>query len=312
MCEVCEHTITVNAAINKQYDPTRTTMLRNMMVRESNRRFDLISGEVAKAVFVDDVFGLTLEVLKSPGKNAYAYMGNPQKIREFLKWLEDLLNRDILEVWGTPQGANTQNWLYKYLLTSYQRGVMRAREELRKAGYNVPTIVASGGLATVMSAPIHLDTVALMYTRTFNELVGVTDQMKQIISRILAEGLMNGTNPRVLARQLVAAINGKGIGDLGLFDRLGRFIPAKRRAEIIARTEIIRAHHYANIMEYKSWGVYGVSVMAEFRTAGDARVCTECAGMEGQIFTLDEVLPLIPVHPQCRCIALPIVKPKVS
>lgn len=313
MCEVCKNTLAVHTdTTNKRYDPTRTTTLRNMMVRESNRRFDLISGEVAKAVFVEDVFGLTLEVLQTPGKNAYAYMGDPQKIREFLKWLEDLINRDILEIWGIPQGVNTQNWLYKYLLTSYQRGVMRAREELRKAGYNVPTIVASGGLATVMSAPIHLDTVALMYTRTFNELVGATDQMKQIISRILAEGLMNGTNPRVLARQLVAAINGKGIGDLGLFDRLGRFIPAKRRAEIIARTEIIRAHHYANIMEYKSWGVYGVSVMAEFRTAGDARVCTECAGMEGQIFTLEEVLPLIPVHPQCRCIALPIVKSKAA
>jgi SPP1 gp7 family putative phage head morphogenesis protein len=283
-----------------------------MMVRESNRRFDIISGEMAKAVFIDDVFGLTLEVLQTPGKNAYAYMGNPQKINEFLKWLEDLINRDIIEVWGIPDTATRRNWLYKYLLTAYQRGVVRAREELRKAGYNVPTIVASGGLATVMSAPIHLDTIALMYTRTFNELVGVTNQMKQVISRILAEGLMSGTNPRVLARELVAAINGKGIGDLGIFDRLGRFIPAKRRAEIIARTEIIRAHHYANIMEYKTWGVYGVSVMAEFQTAGDNRVCSECEGLNGQIFTLDEILPMIPVHPQCRCIALPIVKPKTS
>jgi very-short-patch-repair endonuclease len=98
---------------------------------------------------------------------------------------------------------------------------------------------------------------------------------------------------------MVAAINGKGMGDLGLVDSLGRFIPARRRAEILARTEIIRAHHYANVNEYKTWGAFGVSVVAEFRTAGDDRVCEECAALEGKIFTLDEILPMIPIHPQC-------------
>lgn len=311
MCEACGNTIHVHAGQKKirQYDPTRTTTLRNLMVRESNRRFERVVTEVRNAVFTEDVFGLALQVLQTPGQNAYAFMSDPVKVREFLKWLQDLINRDIIDIWGVPNTATTRNWLYKYLLDAYGRGIARAREELRKAGYEVPTVVASGGLATIMSAPIHVDTLAMLYTRTFNDLTGITDQMRQIISRILTEGIMSGTNPRVLARELVAAINGSGIGDLGMFDRLGRFIPAKRRAEILARTEVIRAHHYANIMEYKTWGAYGVSVVAEFQTAGDARVCMQCSSLEGNIYTLDEILPMIPVHPQCRCIALPIVKP---
>jgi SPP1 gp7 family putative phage head morphogenesis protein len=115
-----------------------------------------------------------------------------------------------------------------------------------------------------------------------------------------------------LAREILAVISGQNAGELGLIDKLGRFIPARRRAEMIARTEIIRAHHYANINEYMTWGAYGVSVTAEFRTAGDSRVCFRCSELEGQEFSLEDALGLIPVHPMCRCICLPIVNPKKS
>jgi SPP1 gp7 family putative phage head morphogenesis protein len=310
MCETCTHTIQVNASRTRQnaYDPTRTTTLRNIFVRESDRRFEVIVKAVIKAVDEEDVFALQI-LQQTPGNRAYAFLSDPAKLDEFLRWFEDLVNKDLLEVYGIPSGTSLRKWLDKYLKEAYARGITRAREELRKAGYSVPMIAASGGLPAIMAAPIHVDTLAMLYTRTFNDLVGITDAMRQHIARLIAEGFMAGTNPRVLARRLVAAINGKGIGELGIFDKLGRFIPAKRRAEILARTEIIRAHHYANVMEYKSWGVYGVSVMAEFSTAGDHRVCSICEGLEGQIFTLDEILPMIPRHPQCRCIAKPIVKP---
>jgi SPP1 gp7 family putative phage head morphogenesis protein len=295
MCEVCEH-ITVNA--KRQYDPTHTTTLRNLMVRESNRRFNTLTALINKAVVGEDVFGLTV-MQSTPGRNAFAFLSDDKKIQEFLIWLEQLVNDDILEIYGIPQGSNLRNWLDKYLRDAYSRGIARAREELRKAGYSVPTITSSGGLASIMSAAIHVDALALLYTRVFNELKGVTDAMHQHISRILAEGFMSGANPRVLARRMIAAINGSGAGDLGMTDTLGRFIPARRRAEIIARTEIIRAHHYANINEYMTWGVGNLTVRAEWQTAGDSRVCSICQSLEGQVFTLEEILPLIPVHPMC-------------
>ena len=298
MCEVCEH-IQVNVA-EKQYDPTRTTALRNMAVGESNRRFDHIVALIRKAVDAEDVFGLRLQALQTtPGQNAFAWGTNDRKIREFIRWINDLIRDGILVVDEIPTGFGIENWLQKYLKTAYQRGLARAREELRKAGYNVPTVTASGGLATVMSIPIHVDALAMLYVRAFSDLKGITAVMEQHLTKLLTEGFMSGANPRVIARRLVAAINGKGVGDLGLTDSLGRFISAKRRAELLARTEIIRAHHTANINEYMSWGALGVSVKAEWSTAGDSRVCFECQSLEGQVFTLEEILPMIPLHPQC-------------
>ena len=43
-------------------------------------------------------------------------------------------------------------------------------------------------------------------------------------------------------------------------------------------------------------------------TAGDDRVCEKCAALEGRIFTLDEIEFLIPLHPNCRCLALPYIE----
>jgi SPP1 gp7 family putative phage head morphogenesis protein len=64
----------------------------------------------------------------------------------------------------------------------------------------------------------------------------------------------------------------------------------------------------ATIQEYRNFGVLGVSVQAEWKTAGDDRVCITCSRMEGKIYTLDEIEPMIPLHPQCRCIALPYIE----
>ena len=54
----------------------------------------------------------------------------------------------------------------------------------------------------------------------------------------------------------------------------------------------------------------GVVVQGELQTAGDDRVCSRCAELQGQVFTLDKIEGMIPVHPQCRCIALPVLKEK--
>ena len=53
--------------------------------------------------------------------------------------------------------------------------------------------------------------------------------------------------------------------------------------------------------------MFNVIVKAEWMTAGDDRVCPICASLQGQVFSLDEIEPLIPRHPNCRCIALPLL-----
>jgi len=293
-------------------DPTRTTTLRNVFALQMRKRFNHLARSVKFAVDDQDVFGLRSTFLTQqvtgPGFRAFDFPRSADKIEAFMAWLQVQINNDILELTSAQQiGVGAEGaWTNLYIADSYKRGVIRARYELRKAGFDVPSIDQTGGIDISFSTPFHIDRVGLLFTRTFSGLKGITAAMDTQISRVLAQGLIDGDGPALLARKLVAVINGTGMGDLGITDTLGRFIPASRRAEILARTEIIRAHHQGMMQEYINWRVEGFMVKAEWATAGDDRVCAICEGFEGRIFTLEEINSLIPAHPLCRCIALPI------
>lgn len=302
-------TVTYTAIQINAYDPTRTTVLRNAFAREIRRRFRGLTRVIWQAIFEDDVFGLKAGFyqLTSPGRQAFVFPRSADKVSAFMNWLQGQIDAGILEVRELAQvGVGVEGaWTNKYIYDSYKRGVIRARYELQKAGFNVPGIDQTGGIEISMSTPFHIDRLGLLYTRTFSGLQGITAAMDTQISRVLAQGIADGDGPRLLARKLISTINGTGMGELAITDTLGRFIPAQRRAEMLARTEIIRAHHQATIQEYRNWAVEGVIVKAEFVTAGDDRVCDRCNALEREIFTLDRIEGMIPLHPQCRCIALP-------
>jgi len=297
------------------YDPTRTTSLRNAFVRAVRSRFRELTDVISQAVDRDDVFGLRPETprtpltmkLASPGEGTFAFPRSQDKISAFERWLQIQVDRGLLETRTLEQvGTGIEGaWTNRFVYDSYKRGVLRARYELQKAGFGVPSIDMTGGIEISMSTPFHLERVGLLYTRVFSELKGITSQMEQQISRILAQGMIDGDGPRVLARKLIGGVNGHRAEELGIKDTLGRFIPAQRRAEIMARTEIIRAHAQAELQEFKNWAIEGVVVKAEMMTAGDNRVCPQCSALEGEIFTIEEAQNIIPLHPSCRCCWLP-------
>jgi SPP1 gp7 family putative phage head morphogenesis protein len=242
-----------------------------------------------------------------PPHKAFDFPRSGEKVEAFMDWFNRQVDRGILQVSEIPQigRAVEEAWTDKYIRSAYQQGIERGRQELINAGYEVPDLVEQGGMGAVFNQPFHLETVGLLYTRSFRDLKGITNAMDQQISRVLAQGMADGRNPRELAKLLNRTISGP-VGDLALTDTLGRFIPAERRAEILARTEIIRAHHMATMQEYKNWGAVGVQVIAEWQTAGDSRVCARCRSLNGQFFEIEEIESMIPRHPQCRCVALPV------
>lgn len=295
-------------------DPTGTLTLRNAFAGEMGKRFRELRGVIRRAIVNEDVFGLSnlvipvtrlsINQMTTPGPKAFAFPRSQDKLSSFMEWLKQQEQAGILETTTLQQfGVGIEGeWTDKFIQSSYQKGIKDARQSMRNEGFDVPTIEASGGIQTVFGGPVHADRVGLLFTRTFNELQGITNAMDQQISRVLAQGLADGENPRVLARRLNKVIKGPS---LELTDTLGRFIPAERRARILARTEIIRAHAEGTLQEFENFGVVGVEVRAEFVTAGDNRVCVECQGLEGQIFTIAEARGIIPVHPDCRCAWIP-------
>lgn len=299
-------------------DPTKTTTIRKKFASEMGRRFRELAAVIRKAIVEQDCFGLRDDVvttmqLQAPGFRQFAFTRSADKIDAFMEWLQEQERMGILEITRRQRLGDSieEAWSNVYIRSSYQKGRAAALGKLGDAGYDVDGKIKERDLAAGFYQPVHADRVGVLYIRTFRELKGITDAMDQQISRVLAQGMAKGENPLRIAKQLNHVITGMGNGaTLGIKDTLGRFIPAERRAKILARTEVIRAHHQAHIQEYRNMEVAGVSVVAEWLTAGDSRVCPQCQeiAMAQQYYTVDEVTDMIPVHPQCRCTTVPVPK----
>ncbi|MEW5725354.1 MAG: minor capsid protein [Thermodesulfobacteriota bacterium] len=289
---------TLNTVLRR--DPTRTTSISKRFSQEFGRRFRWLKGEIRKAVIDQDCFGLSGSsfpmTLAAPSPRQFDFPRLADKVEAFMEWLKEQERAGILEVTQRPgfrRISVEEPWTNIYLRHAYQRGIVRARQELRKAGYDVLPIELGTdegdlGLRAAFNQPFHADRVGLIYTRAYSELKGITEAMDQAISRVLADDLATGLNPRQLAREITKKVDGIGLS----------------RAKTLARTEVVRAHHVANIAEYRLAGAEGVEVQAEWLTAG-YNVCPRCASRQGKVYSLDEIEPLIPQHPNCRCVALP-------
>jgi SPP1 gp7 family putative phage head morphogenesis protein len=277
-------------------DPTRTLTLRNKFVSDMQKRMRELKGLINKTLIQNNALGFgtgVLVLVEAGGPGQFAYSTDDAKLAAFMQWWRGVEDEILLGISASIEDLTqtVSHWTDDYIERAYRQGVVRAQAELEKAGVT-PRFEQSSllGVEAAMVLPVHMNRARLAYTRTFNELKGVTDAMDQQISRILAEGLATGQGPRQIAREMNAMI-----------DKMTR-----TRANLIARTEIVRAHHMANIEEYRAAGIEGVVVKAEWVTAGDGAVCPLCEPLQGKVFKIDEIAGMIPRHPNCRCVAIPI------
>lgn len=277
-------------------DPSRTTMLRKKYIADMQRRFSAVSRAIEELVVKDDAFGLItskpLTFMQQVPNQAWRFASDANKVKSYRKWLQQQIDAKIL----TVDAVSGKPWTATYAESAYQKGMMRAYTQINSSELAVSPDFYAGSkkqfLLDAFAQPASLAKVELMYTRAFDELKGVTEAMGQQMSRILASGLIKGDGPRVIARELE-----KNVSTM-----------TRTRAMAIARTEVIYAHAEGQLDSFERLGVEEVGVMAEWSTAGDDRVCEECAGYSGEVFTVDEARGMVPLHPNCRCIWIPYVK----
>jgi SPP1 gp7 family putative phage head morphogenesis protein len=270
-------------------DPTRTLTIRRAFEAELVRRFNKLKRAVTEVLSDPDVFGPRL----ATNRGRFEFTRSDQKADAFMGWLRDQEQSGAIRLierssTGSP-GALDQRWANLYVDSAYQAGIRRARAEMRAAGRDVPPDVGPGA---AFNQPFHADRVGMIYSRVYTDLAGITSAMDQQISRVLAQGIVDGRNPMDIARDINGRIDAIGIA----------------RARTLARTEVIRAHHSANVAEYRAAGVLGVDVLAEWVTAGDDLVCPECESLAADgPYTIDDIEGMIPAHPNCRCVAVPML-----
>lgn len=275
-------------------DPSRTRTLRAKFVGDIRQRVRALRGLLWDAIVVKDVLRAPKSVfLAAANPEDFVFKSDPEKVEEFMEWW--IANEDEIllgiEARALRSGAPDARWTDTYVTNAYRRGLVRAQLELAAAGLSQnfdPDDTFA--LESAFQLPAHQRRAQILYQRVYGELKGITEAMDQQIRRILSDGVARGENPRTMA----SAMN-KSIRTI-----------TNRRAVVMARTEVIRAHHQANIEEYRRAGVEGVMVKAEWITAGDERVCELCEPLHGEVFKLKEIEQMIPRHPQCRCVAVPI------
>lgn len=274
MCDRIRH----NAA--HRIDPTRTLTLRREFEGQLWRRFRRLKGEINSVVAKGDGFGLR-------HNRRFDYPRADMKAAAFMDWLRQAASTAVLGVqYGTPMRSAAQSaWTNVYIEAAYQSGIRRSGAAMRAAGADI----APRWVESAFTRPMHADRVGLIYTRTYSDLVGITDEMGKQISRVLAHGLSEGMNPVDIARSLNDRV-----------DRVGL-----TRARTMARSEVISAHAEGTLNGFAEAGIDEVEVEAEWATAGDSLVCPQCAALEGRTFTIEQARGMLPLHPNCRCAWLP-------
>lgn len=281
-------------------DPTHTTALRARFVREMNRLFRELMRDIRLSIVDDDGFGLRQgTLLASAGKRAFAFRTDERRISSFMDWLRRREAEGVLSTVTRATGAT--GWTSTYIDSAYKQGIRNAITQLKRKG-KAPQFVIGDPVQAAFLQPIHADRVSALYSRAFEDLKTVieaangqarralADEMSGFLSTAIAEG----RSPRTVARKLASQVI-KRIDKVGL-----------TRARMIARTEIVRAHHVATISEYERAGIANVNVKAEILTAG-FNVCPICVDLAaGGPYSIDRVRGMIPAHPNCRCTTVPV------
>lgn len=144
-----------------------------------------------------------------------------------------------------------------------------------------------------------IDTDALDFMANYNLVLAgdVHRELSDGIKRTILSGIATGKGADDIVRDL-----GRVVEDKESFRNAGSkvFSKAQYRMEMIARTEVLRAHNQGRIKFHMQVGVQKL----EWLTMEDERMCPVCGELDGKQFDIDH-LPNIPAHPQCRCALLP-------
>ncbi len=294
--------------IKNPQDPANILRLQLKYERALLKKLKDIEDVIKYAIVKNDVFGLEQQItamqLTPPPFRAFNFETDTKKVQAFIEWLNELLDEDLLRL-GVLADVGVVNafWGNVYIFESYQRGVQDIRFDLKQQD-----VYDFRDLDAVMHTPVHLNRVAQMFLRNYENLKGITADMSKQLANALSEGFINGLSPKDIANNLVELIEKGKMADISIKDKLGRTISTKHRASLLARTECIAAHVNGAVEECLRMGYKKGQIFAEYIAGYDDRVCDECARLHMEVFTLEEIRNMIPMHPQCRCTFAPIIK----
>jgi len=188
---------------------------------------------------------------------------------------------------------------------SFRQGIYRGIDEFAAAQLPFYRDLTSEGIDKLATRVFTLvDTDALDFMTNYNLVLAgdVHRELADGIKRTVMSGIATGKGVEDIVRDL-----GHVVKDRESFRHAGSkvFSKAQYRMEVIARTEVLRAHNQGRIKFHRQVGVQKL----EWMTMEDERVCPICGPLDGKVFDTGR-FPQQPAHPNCRCtsvVAWPLV-----
>jgi len=280
---------------NESYGPTRTKTVTQRFEQNLRGVLRRINAAIKRAVIDEDIFGLasdgtdTLAVDDPPPLRTES---NARKTAQFVAWLREQLDTELLELVSRNENP--------YIRSAYAQGIRVATSQLQERGIDPATV----DISEVVEQGNFNRGLQVLFTRTYDFLEDMADELVRDVRDELMEGFSRGENPRKIARSLTDRVDSIG----------------KHRATLIARTEIINAHstgYLDRVDDMSDDAGVDIAVGHEWQTAEDDRVCPICKPLNGVNFTTDEMRESTfelggstwqlkpPAHPQCRCALVP-------
>lgn len=189
-------------------DPTGADALERRAMKDFARRMNKISKAYKAAL---DKIPSSLAV------NArYEYQLNPTLLSIILNDASYLVDQVLLD--GNEYGL----WFYEYVDLAAEKGTGQSFANLSQQ--SLAYAAGRESLASILASDPYQHRMALVHARVFEEMKGLTAEVKRDMARVLTDGVGRGLNPREVARNLT--------GQVGI---------EKRRANRIARTEVTTA-----------------------------------------------------------------------
>lgn len=148
-------------------------------------------------------------------------------------------------------------------------------------------------LATKVLQIVDADALDFMTQYNLTLAGDIHRELSDGIKRTILSGIATGKGSDDIVRDL-----GTVIEDKESFRQAGTkvFSKAQYRMEMIARTEVLRAHNMGRLKFHQRVGVQKL----EWLAMEDERMCAVCGGYDGKTFAIDK-FPQQPAHPNCRC-----------
>ena len=168
-------------ALARRGDPSNTGGVVRSYTADLRRRWNRVSSLIWETVVVNDALRLgnsptrasELPVAAARAATPFQFRRDDEgKVEDFLNWLNGAIDDEVLEVTRGPGGriSSSSQWQRTYVRASYSRGLQHAHRQLRRA--RIP--VDSRSITDLFNTPRHAGTLALMYTRQFADLQGIT------------------------------------------------------------------------------------------------------------------------------------------